>query len=101
MARQTVTVTFNPSQTSFTFAPDRVEVTEAGTIELNRSATNWKFKNFALTVANPGDFSWTIADDKITVTDSDADPGEYPYKVTIDYDGHSYTSDPKIVNKQS
>ena len=57
MANHPVTVTFNPANSNFTFAPNQVEMDEAGTIELNRSASNWKFKNFALTVTNPGDFT--------------------------------------------
>lgn len=99
MANHSVTVTFNPANAGFTFAPNQVEMNEAGTIELNRSASNWKFKDFALKVTNPGDFTWTIADGKITVNDTDADAGTYPYEVTIEYNNQSYTSDPQIINK--
>jgi hypothetical protein len=48
----------------------QVELSESGTSELSRSASNWKHTNFDLTVTSPGDFTWSVAGDKITVNDS-------------------------------
>jgi hypothetical protein len=43
----------------------------------------------------------TVADDKATASYSDVESGEYHHQVTIDYSDHSYTSDPRIVDKGS
>jgi len=40
-----------------------------------------------------------MANHSVTVNDTDSDAGTYPYKVTIEYNNKSYTSDPQIINK--
>lgn len=97
-----VQVTFNTQQHTFTFAPSEVTIPKKSTktICLNLSpVTGLKFTGF--TITDSADFSWTVADDTITVTDNnqDAQTTEHPYNVTVEYGGASYTSDPKIINR--
>jgi hypothetical protein len=100
---QNVTVTFNTQNHSFNFSPDTVYVAKDTTsvICLNLTPRSGpKFTNFS--IENGGDFSWEItSDSQIQVTDQNEDAAqtEHNYKVTVEYDNQTYTSDPKIINR--
>ena len=67
-----VQVTFNTQQHTFTFAPSEVTIPKKST------------KTICL---------------NLTDNNQDAQTTEHPYKVTVEYGGASYTSDPKIINR--
>ncbi len=94
-----VTVTFNTDHT-FTFAPDPVTIPHQTQTICFKQPSNPNY-TFAAFCVKSTDFSWSVHDDQIVVTDvnQDAEQTTYDYYVTIVSDGTAYTSDPQIINR--
>lgn len=91
-----VTVTYQNGQ--FTFAPNSVAMTAAGTITFTRTpGSDWEFTGFSCP-DDPGDFSVvnSLPAPTMTVRDAHRNLGTFDYSVSI---SNGEESDPQVINK--
>ncbi len=86
------------------FSPDdgNVEMTKSGQITFEKGSDNKDFSFTGITITpSSDDFTLdSVNANKLTITDSDADPGTYEYTLSLDTTSGSVKSDPQIINKE-
>jgi hypothetical protein len=104
-----VTVTYTPNAPqAFTFSPDTVRMTGAGTVVLRRPAgVPWRFSAFDWCAPQPppGAFTSTVTDDAVTIQDTfdhgAQDNGHFGYTVAIQPSPGTpavWSPDPEVFN---
>ena len=79
-----------------------VEMTKSGKITFEKGNDNNDFSFSGITITpSSNDFSIdSMNNNKLTIIDSDADPGTYEYTLSLDTSAGSVRSDPQIINKE-